>query len=73
LIKVDPRGTSQTCTCGASTPKILSQRWHQCLSCGLSAKRDHVSAQLILLRAGVPPSHANVEVIDSSVVREAVA
>ena len=28
LIKVDPRGTSQRCTCGASVPKTLSQRWH---------------------------------------------
>jgi putative transposase len=48
LVKVDPRGTSQTCLCGASVPKDLSQRWHQCSSCGLSASRDHVSAQLIL-------------------------
>jgi putative transposase len=50
LIKVDPRGTSQRCTCGASVPKTLSQRWHECLSCGLSAGRDHVSAQEILRR-----------------------
>ena len=28
-------------------PKTLSQRWHQCSACGLSAARDHVSAQLI--------------------------
>lgn len=50
LMRVDPRGTSQTCLCGASTPKTLSQRWHQCSACGLSANRDHVSAQLILAR-----------------------
>jgi putative transposase len=50
LVKVDPRGTSQTCPCGAHTPKPLSQRWHQCLDCGLSAARDHVSARLILSR-----------------------
>jgi len=50
LVKVDPRGTSQTCLCGAHTPKTLSQRWHECQSCGLSASRDHVSAQLILGR-----------------------
>jgi putative transposase len=50
LIKVDPRGTSQTCACGASTPKDLSQRWHQCSECGLSLGRDHVSAQIILAR-----------------------
>lgn len=50
LMRVDPRGTSQTCTCGAHTPKDLSQRWHQCSACGLSANRDHVSAQIILAR-----------------------
>ena len=50
LMRVDPRGTSQTCLCGASTPKTLSQRWHKCSACGLSANRDHVSAQLILAR-----------------------
>ena len=48
LVKVNPRGTSQTCLCGAPVPKTLSQRWHQCPECGLSAARDHVSAQLIL-------------------------
>ena len=48
LVKVNPRGTSQACLCGAPVPKTLSQRWHQCDACGLSAARDHVSAQLIL-------------------------
>jgi putative transposase len=48
LIHVDPRGTSQACLCGAPVRKTLSQRWHQCEQCGLSAARDHVSAQLIL-------------------------
>jgi putative transposase len=48
LVKVDARGTSQACLCGAEVRKTLSQRWHQCLECGLSAARDHVSAQLIL-------------------------
>ena len=48
LVKVNPRGTSQACLCGAPVPKTLSQRWHQCEACGLSAARDHVSAQLIL-------------------------
>ncbi len=48
LMHVDPRGTSQTCLCGAPVPKPLSQRWHQCEVCGLSTARDHVSAQLIL-------------------------
>ncbi|MBC7912112.1 MAG: IS200/IS605 family element transposase accessory protein TnpB [Pyrinomonadaceae bacterium] len=50
FFRVNPNGTSQTCTCGASTPKTLRQRWHHCLSCGLSANRDHVSAQVILQR-----------------------
>lgn len=48
LVKVNPRGTSQTCLCGAPVPKTLSQRWHECVACGLSADRDHVSAQRIL-------------------------
>ena len=48
LVKVDPRGTSQTCLCGARVPKTLKVRRHECDSCGLSAPRDHVSAQLIL-------------------------
>lgn len=66
LIKVDPRGTSQTCICGVSVPKTLSQRRHECSECGLSADRDHVSAQVILQRA-VSLSGANVEVFDSCV------
>ena len=48
LVYVNPRGTSQTCLCGAFVPKTLRQRWHQCDQCGLSTARDHVSAQLIL-------------------------
>lgn len=51
FVKVNPSGTSQTCLCGADVPKTLSQRWHQCSECGLSAGRDHVSAQVILMRA----------------------
>jgi putative transposase len=51
FIKVNPSGTSQTCICGAEVRKTLSVRWHQCDSCGLSANRDHVSAQVILGRA----------------------
>lgn len=51
FVKVNPNGTSQTCPCGASTPKTLSQRWHQCSACGVSQGRDHVSAQVILQRA----------------------
>lgn len=47
LVYVNPRGTSQTCLCGVAVLKTLSQRWHQCPDCGLSAARDYVSAQLI--------------------------
>ena len=48
VLHVDARGTSQACLCGAEGRKTLSQRWHHCEACGLSAARDHVSAQLIL-------------------------
>lgn len=52
FVKVDPRGTSQTCLCGQRVPKTLSQRWHECQTCGLSLARDHVSA-LLILRLGL--------------------
>lgn len=47
VVAVDPRGTSQTCLCGASVPKTLKDRWHDCPACGLSLPRDQVSALLI--------------------------
>jgi putative transposase len=50
FVKVDPRGTSQTCLCGAEVRKTLAVREHVCLACGLVANRDHVSAQIILGR-----------------------
>jgi len=67
LVKVEPQGTSQKCVCGASVPKTLADRWHNCPVCGLSAGRDHVSAQVILQRARIEPSGANVEEVISSV------
>ena len=67
VVKVDPRGTSQTCVCGASVRKSLADRWHDCHACGLSASRDHVSARIILSRAGTLPSGVNVEVVVSCV------
>jgi putative transposase len=67
LVRVDPRGTSQTCLCGARVPKTLADRWHACPVCGLSAGRDHVSAQVILSRAGTRPSGVNVGVVISCV------
>jgi len=60
LFAVDPRGTSQTCVCGAKVPKRLWDREHVCTACGLMASRDHVSAQVILQRARTVPSSANV-------------
>jgi putative transposase len=72
LVRVDPRGTSQTCLCGQRVAKGLSDRWHLCPACGLSLGRDHVSAQVILQRARTEPSGLNVEVVISSVSREAV-
>ncbi len=62
--RVDPNGTSQTCTCGETVKKKLSVRWHHCPSCGLSAHRDSVSAQVILNRAGLNPSGVNVNRLD---------
>jgi putative transposase len=46
--KVDPRGTSQRCPCGAQVPKKLSDREHLCTKCGLVTTRDHASATEIL-------------------------
>lgn len=37
-------GNSQTCLCGASTPKTLKERWHTCPECGLQGPRDQISA-----------------------------
>jgi putative transposase len=48
LAKVDPRGTSQRCPCGAKVPKKLSDREHVCTKCGLLTTRDHASATEIL-------------------------
>src|SRR5208283_4203323 len=39
LIAVNPAGTSQTCICGASVRKALSDREHVCIECGLIAPR----------------------------------
>ena len=73
LVKVDPRGTSQTCVCGAAVRKTLAERWHECPVCGLSAPRNVVSAQVILQRARIGRSRHNVEDVVSCVPREAVA
>jgi putative transposase len=50
LVKVNPRGTSQQCPCGAPVPKKLWDRLHACKECGLKTTRDHASALEILRR-----------------------
>ena len=50
FIKVPPKGTSQTCICGANVPKDLSVRVHTCPKCGYTGDRDIVSAKIIELR-----------------------
>ena len=48
IVKVNPRGTSQHCSnCLNKVSKTLSDRWHDCDSCGLSVDRDYNSALLI--------------------------
>ncbi len=60
VVSVDPRGTSQTCLCGASVPKKLSDRVHSCSSCGITEDRDVHSAKVILQRAVDGPRKPNV-------------
>ena len=48
-IGIDPAYTSQTCSnCGEKVRKSLSERTHQCPSCGLCLDRDHNAARNIL-------------------------
>jgi putative transposase len=68
LKPVNPRGTSQTCICGAKVWKKLSDREHVCTACGLIAPRDLVSAQVVLQRARMSPSNRNVAESIASVV-----
>jgi putative transposase len=49
LIAVNPAGTTQRCSgCGSHVPKCLSQRWHDCTSCGLRLSRDENAARNVL-------------------------
>jgi len=50
---VNPAGTSQTCICGYSVPKKLSQRIPRCPSCDLVMGRDQVSAIIIENRPSI--------------------
>jgi putative transposase len=50
LIAVDPRNTSQRCSgCGTIVPKDLSERDHDCPSCGFCSDRDYNAARNLLL------------------------
>lgn len=61
VIRVNPRFTTQACShCGELVQKSLSVRTHICTSCGFVADRDINAAKNILLKAGAPPSGANV-------------
>lgn len=54
LVRVEPRGTTQTCSgCGkvGESPKKLWNRIHKCSYCGLTLDRDHNAAINILNRA----------------------
>ncbi len=51
VVKVEPRGTTQTCSnCGAEVHKELWNRTHKC-DCGLEIDRDYNSAMNILKQA----------------------
>ena len=45
--------TSQTCLCGASVPKTLKDRVHNCSACGTIEDRDIHSAKIILSRSKI--------------------
>ena len=52
-VQVDPRGTSQECSCcGKLVPKTLNDRWHDCPCCGLHLSRDH-NASINILQRGL--------------------
>lgn len=51
FIKVDPRGTSQTCPeCGQISAKTLTERMHRC-DCGCVLDRDVAAAMVVHFRA----------------------
>ena len=53
LMRVDTNRTSQDCSaCGERVPKDLSDRRHDCPSCGVSLDRDHNAAISILQKDG---------------------
>jgi putative transposase len=52
VVFVDPKNTTKLCSnCGMIVEKELSERIHNCPSCGLSIDRDINAARNILIRA----------------------
>ena len=63
VVKVDPRGTSQTCPeCGAVAKKDLAVRWHSC-QCGCEMHRDVAAAKVILRRGLASLSNQPVDAV----------
>ncbi|WP_248001736.1 zinc ribbon domain-containing protein [Streptomyces sp. RPA4-2] len=59
---------SQTCLCGAEVRKTLAERVHRCISCGLTADRDMVSAALashVRFTDPADPSTAGLDVVQA--------
>lgn len=75
VVAVNPAYTTQACSaCGCLPAKKidLSVRVYHCESCGLVLDRDINAAKNILNSGWTVRSNANVEVVNSCVVREAV-
>ena len=73
VVKVNPRGTSQTCpSCGSVEPKKLSERVHRC-PCGFMADRDVAAAKVILHRAVHGPAEHKVSGCAALAPRKAAA
>ncbi len=66
FLPVDARGTSQRCPCGEPNIKLLANREHSCVKCGLVTTRDHASAMEIL-RLGL-----SLQSLNSGVAKVAV-
>ena len=61
--KVDPRGTSQKCSCcGSVVKKDLSDRTHECPFCEFVCDRDYnASRNILILGMGLPLEPAEPE------------
>lgn len=65
IVKVDPRGTTSSCSaCGSDVPKKLSERVHDCGNCGYKADRDVNAAMNVLLRVTEEVTLAESAVVD---------